>query len=72
MPGMTGIALANAARSEWPSLPVIIVTGYAELPDGSGSNQLAKPFLQEDLAAAIAAIKSLSAFQVENSLRLAG
>jgi CheY-like chemotaxis protein len=63
MPGMTGIALANAALSEWPGLPIIIATGYAELPDGAGKNlpKLAKPFFQEDLAGAIAAIKSLSA-----------
>jgi PAS domain S-box-containing protein len=63
MPGMTGIALANAALSEWPGLPIIIATGYSELPDGAGKNlpKLAKPFFQEDLAGAIAAIKSLSA-----------
>jgi PAS domain S-box-containing protein len=60
MPGMTGIALANAALSEWPCLPIIIATGYAELPDGSGKNlpKLAKPFFQEDLANAIAGIKT--------------
>jgi PAS domain S-box-containing protein len=59
MPGMTGIALANAARSEWPGLPIIIATGYAELPDGSGNDlpKLAKPFFQEDLANAIATIR---------------
>jgi hypothetical protein len=60
---LTGVALANAALSEFPGLPIIIATGYAELPDGSGKNlpKLAKPFFQEDLAGAIASIKSLSA-----------
>jgi hypothetical protein len=39
MPGMTaGVALANATLSEFRGLPVIIATGYAELPDGSGKN----------------------------------
>jgi hypothetical protein len=60
---MTGVALANAALSEFPGLPIIIATGYAELPDGSGNNlpKLAKPFFQEDLAGAIASINSPSA-----------
>jgi CheY-like chemotaxis protein len=58
MPGMTGIALAEAARAEWPDLPIIIATGYAELPDGAGKDlqRLAKPFFQQDLANAIAEI----------------
>jgi signal transduction histidine kinase len=59
MPGITGIALANAARSEWPDLPVIIATGYLELPDGAGNDlpRLAKPFFEQDLTNAIAAVK---------------
>jgi CheY-like chemotaxis protein len=52
MPGMTGSALAQAIIKEWPTLPVVIATGYAELPDGAdiGLPRLAKPFLQADLA----------------------
>ncbi|WP_152045047.1 response regulator [Aureimonas psammosilenae] len=30
MPSMTGIELAHAVASEWPSLPVLLMTGYAE------------------------------------------
>jgi CheY-like chemotaxis protein len=56
MPRMTGAQLAEAIRPEWPNLPIIVATGYAELPPGpdAGLSKLAKPFRQEDLAQAIA------------------
>jgi CheY-like chemotaxis protein len=56
MPGMTGSELATKARAEKPALPVILATGYAELPpgEGEGLSRLAKPFRQQDLAEAIA------------------
>ncbi len=59
MPGMTGLVLARVLRDEFPRLPVILATGYAELPTGPAEAawpRLAKPFLQEDLAAAIATV----------------
>ena len=58
MPNMTGLQLATLIEEEWPGLPVIIATGYAELPAGAGSDipRLAKPYLQDDLAKAIAAV----------------
>ncbi|MBR1252040.1 PAS domain S-box protein [Bradyrhizobium sp. AUGA SZCCT0169] len=34
MPGMTGAELAAAVHRDWPHLPIIIATGYAELPEG--------------------------------------
>ena len=34
MPGMTGSELAEAVRRDWPDFPIIIATGYAELPEG--------------------------------------
>jgi PAS domain S-box-containing protein len=57
MPGMTGTELAAAIRRERPDLPVLLATGYAELPDGemSGIPRLNKPFLQAHLDQAIAA-----------------
>ncbi len=57
MPGMTGIELAEAIRTRWPKLPVIIATGYAELPSGANPDvpRLSKPFTQQDLAKAVAA-----------------
>ena len=29
---MTGLQLADAIEAEWPKLPVILATGFAELP----------------------------------------
>jgi len=55
MPHMTGMQLAEAIRAERPDLPIILVTGYAELPPGSdlAIPKLGKPFHQQDLATAI-------------------
>jgi CheY-like chemotaxis protein len=53
MPGMTGLELAHAVKESWPALPVVLATGYAELPTGSapiGLNRLFKPFRPADLA----------------------
>ncbi|MET4745146.1 PAS domain S-box-containing protein [Bradyrhizobium japonicum] len=63
MPGMTGSELAEAVRSDWPDLPIIIATGYAELPEGPAQalRRLAKPFFEQDLAQAIASVSKLSA-----------
>jgi CheY-like chemotaxis protein len=61
MPGMTGSELAEAVRRDWPDLPIIIATGYAELPEGPAQAipRLAKPFFEKDLADAIASINGL-------------
>ena len=55
MPGMTGTQLAAEIRAAWPGLPVIIATGYAELPEDRDRKlpRLDKPYGQDDLAAAI-------------------
>lgn len=53
MPRMTGLQLAEAIAIEWPELPVVIATGYAELPRGTSLPKLAKPFRQNDLLRAI-------------------
>jgi FixJ family two-component response regulator len=57
MPGMTGIELAGAIKKRRPNLPIILATGYAELPPGADPRirRLAKPFSQRDLADAVAA-----------------
>ena len=56
MPGMTGSELVSKIRAEKPEFPVILATGYAELPFGEaeGIPRLAKPFRQQDLVEAIA------------------
>ena len=57
MPGIRGTQLIEAIRSEWPDLKVILTTGYAELPSSSDDvPRLNKPFMQQDLARAIASI----------------
>jgi CheY-like chemotaxis protein len=55
MPRMTGIELIAAINSEWPDLPTILATGYAELPPETNPLQprLAKPFRQHDLVQAV-------------------
>jgi PAS domain S-box-containing protein len=55
MPRMTGVQLAEAILADKPNLPIILATGYAELPTGLGSilPRLSKPFSQEQLAQAL-------------------
>jgi PAS domain S-box-containing protein len=51
MPGMTGVELAAASRKVRPSLPILLATGYAELPEGAQLDlpRLAKPYRQDEL-----------------------
>ncbi|MGY3437594.1 MULTISPECIES: PAS domain-containing protein [unclassified Marinovum] len=47
MPGMTGAELARKVRELRPMLPIILATGYAEMPDGAAgyiTAKLDKPF----------------------------
>ncbi|MGV1759708.1 ATP-binding protein [Rhizobium sp. A22-96] len=55
MPGMTGAELAKAARNIAPDLPILIASGYAELPAGADLDvaRLGKPYTQTQLAAEI-------------------
>ena len=54
---MTGLQLASAIRQAWPGLPVVLATGYAELPEGALHDlcRVKKPFDQEALAQIIRA-----------------
>jgi CheY-like chemotaxis protein len=51
MPGMTGIELAARSREVRPALPILLATGYADLPEGSALDlpRLAKPYHQDQL-----------------------
>jgi CheY-like chemotaxis protein len=55
MPKMTGRDLAIAVARERPGLPVILATGYAELPPGEKIDVrlLPKPFGLKELARAL-------------------
>ena len=56
MPGMTGTELAAQIRRDWPDLPIVIATGYAELPAEAELNlpRLLKPYRQQELAELVA------------------
>jgi signal transduction histidine kinase/CheY-like chemotaxis protein len=56
MPGMSGTALAQAARLLQPGLPVLLVTGYATLddPEADRMPRLSKPYAAADLVQAVA------------------
>jgi len=56
MPAMTGLQLARYLQESRPELPVILATGYAELPGDAmslGILRLAKPCNQYEIATAI-------------------
>ena len=55
MPRMNGVQLAAAARDFRPDLPILLATGYAELPAGSALDlpRIGKPYQQNQLAAEI-------------------
>lgn len=55
MPGMSGAELVREARLRRPSLPVLVSTGYSELPNEFGEDVqfLAKPYSEVDLSAKI-------------------
>jgi CheY-like chemotaxis protein len=56
MPTMTGLQLAACIQDRFPGLPIILATGYAELPVDPakmGVLKLTKPCTQLDIAAAI-------------------
>jgi len=58
MPGMSGSELARRIRHAWPDLPVVLVTGYADLLNGFDPDlpRLAKPYRQQELGDLISAL----------------
>jgi CheY-like chemotaxis protein len=56
MPNMTGLELARCIQEKYSGIPIILATGYAELPVDPmslGILRLAKPCNQFDIATAI-------------------
>ena len=55
MPGMNGFELAQRVKERNPKLPIILATGYAELPADRSIEfgHLSKPYTSGDLAAAL-------------------
>ena len=63
MPKMNGAQLAMAARKLRPDLPILLVSGYAELPQGTDLKlpRLGKPYQPEQLAAEITKVMKTAA-----------
>ena len=55
MPGMNGFELAQKIRQRNPKLPIVLATGYAELPSERSIEfvHLSKPYGSKDLAGAL-------------------
>ena len=56
MPNMTGLQLAQTIQERYPGLPIILATGFAELPADPAKFRilkLAKPCTQNEIAVAI-------------------
>jgi DNA-binding NtrC family response regulator len=58
MPRVTGLALAQEIEVRHPNLPVVLATGYADLPPGQRADlpRLAKPYSQAELAQMLDAV----------------
>ncbi len=52
MPGMNGLQLAVECRRLRPQVPILLATGYADVPEASTLQlpRLSKPYVQHDLA----------------------
>ena len=60
MPRMTGTQLAAEIRRLRPDIPIILATGYGELPvDAPKLPRLGKPYTEDDLETAIAAVMGI-------------
>ena len=58
MPGMTGVQLAAAIRDMQSALPILMITGFANLTEeqAEGLPRLSKPFHQAELIARLGEI----------------
>jgi signal transduction histidine kinase len=73
MPAMTGLQLAEFIHTQFPGLPIILATGYAELPvdpASLGLQRLAKPCTQNEIAAAIH--HAVRAIAIQSRVALSG
>ncbi len=70
MPGMNGAEVAREVQARRPGLPILFVTGYADIESleaAGGSGIVRKPFVQEDLAAKLRSV--LAAGQTDGVLQ---
>jgi DNA-binding NtrC family response regulator len=57
-PGLRGDQLAERVRAQRPTLPVLLMSGYADAVDTQQLPLLRKPFSREQLAAAVLRVTS--------------
>src|SRR5262245_29235064 len=71
MPEMTGIQLVERIHAERPGMPIVLVTGYTDVPTGSHPQvrRLNKPYDQLALARALEAVMSVEVSDVVVPLR---
>ncbi len=62
MPGMSGVELAREAQARIPALPILIISGYAEV-EGLAPDlpRLTKPFRNSELSESLAELARLEA-----------
>lgn len=61
MPNMTGVELAQSIHEQFPTLPIILASGYAEMPEGAKDHfaaRLDKPFSERMLGKALRNVMS--------------
>ncbi|WP_051460045.1 PAS domain-containing sensor histidine kinase [Methylopila sp. 73B] len=58
MPGMTGIELAKAVRSQRPEIAILLASGFAEIPNDMPKQfkRLAKPYRRNELERMLSAV----------------
>jgi PAS domain S-box-containing protein len=71
MPEMNGAQLAKAVREIQPDVPILLATGYAELPSGVGADlpRIGKPYQQDQLAAKIKKVLRADEDAISSSAR---
>src|SRR5450432_1384988 len=73
MPGLTGLETLRRVRPQFPSLPVLLVTAYADIREAVGAmrdgavNYLAKPI---DLGELLASVRKATGLDSSAGLRL--
>ena len=60
MPHMTGAELMQKIRRLYPDMPLVLATGYAELPDSLAADflRLAKPYTMDELATILSKVSN--------------
>jgi len=72
MPGMDGLTLLRELRRRWPSLPVILVTAFGDVPSAVAAmregafDYVTKPFDNEELRALVGRAIDLARLEREN------